>query len=347
MADSYVCSGAMMKCTMGTSPAKLTVLPARTVNLTGTPQANINDHKSMVNLAPFGLCRSMGFPQTAAATAAAHGTLTPMPCMHNTPVPWMGGKMDYHIKGQPALLKSCKCQCMWGGTISFVNDGQIGEGTMWVNRNPEEDFEFQQLDISELDQDSVLDGIQLALDAAGFIPVVGAIPDLINASISALRGNWADAGISLLAAVPVIGDAAAGAKIAKNGVKLAKNAKKSKSITQTAQKVKKTAADNDIYRRPSGFRKGVREKVWETAEKKGNGKVYSPEGTEIKKTDKWDMGHKPGYEFRKHQESARERGISRKQFLDEYNDPNNYRPETPSFNRSHKGENVTDAYFGH
>lgn len=126
MADSYVCSGAMMKCTMGTSPAKLTVLPARTVNLTGMPQANISDHKSMVNLAPFGLCRSMGFPQTAAATAAAQGTLTPMPCVHNTPAPWMGGKMDYLIKGQPALLKSCKCQCMWGGTISFVNDGQIG-----------------------------------------------------------------------------------------------------------------------------------------------------------------------------------------------------------------------------
>ena len=140
MADSYVCSGAMMKCTMGTSPAKLTVLPARTVNLTGMPQANISDHKSMVNLAPFGLCRSMGFPQTAAATAAAQGTLTPMPCVHNTPAPWMGGKMDYLIKGQPALLKSCKCQCMWGGTISFVNDGQIGEGTQYINKKEKDNF---------------------------------------------------------------------------------------------------------------------------------------------------------------------------------------------------------------
>ena len=25
----------------------------------------------------------------------------------------------------------------------------------------------------------------------------------------------------------------------------------------------------------------------------------------------WDMGHKPGYEFWKHQKSAKERGISR------------------------------------
>lgn len=129
MSDSFVCSGAMMRCTMGTSPAKLTVLPIRMVNLTGKPQANISDKMTMVNLAPFGLCRSLAFPPTAAATAAALGTLTPTPCLHNTPMPWMGGKMDYLIKGQPALLKSCKCQCMWGGTISLMTDGQMGEVT--------------------------------------------------------------------------------------------------------------------------------------------------------------------------------------------------------------------------
>lgn len=144
MADSYVCSGAMMKCTMGTAPAKLTVLPTRTVYLAGQPQANISDHKSMVNLAPFGLCRSLAFPPTAAATAAALGTLTPMPCMHNTPAPWFVGKMDDLIKGQPALLKSCKCQCMWGGTISLVTDGQVGEGTQWVQKQNKQSFNIKQ-----------------------------------------------------------------------------------------------------------------------------------------------------------------------------------------------------------
>lgn len=133
MADSYVCSGAMMKCTMGTSPATLTVLPDRMVFLAGQLMANIGDNKPMANLAPFGLCRSLGFPATASATAAALGTLTPMPCMHNTPAPWIGGKTDYLIKGQPALLKSCTCQCMWGGTISLINNGQVGEGAQGVN----------------------------------------------------------------------------------------------------------------------------------------------------------------------------------------------------------------------
>lgn len=142
--NSYVCSGATMRCTMGTSQASLTVLPIRTVNLTGKPMANISDHLSFVNLGQFGRCRSLGFPATAAATAAAHGKLTPMPCVHNTPFPWMGGKNDYIIKGDPALLKSSKCQCMWGGTISLVTDGQTYTGPADLSRKLAESFSIKQ-----------------------------------------------------------------------------------------------------------------------------------------------------------------------------------------------------------
>lgn len=126
---------------MGDKTAKLTVLPSRTVYLCGQPMANISDHKSMVNLAPFGRCRSLGYPATASATAAHHGVLTPMPCVHNTPMPWMPGKIDYFIKGKPALLKTCKCTCMWGGIISLLTDGQVGEGTQWVQKKSEEEFD--------------------------------------------------------------------------------------------------------------------------------------------------------------------------------------------------------------
>ena len=140
MSDSYVCSGATMKCTMGTSQAKLTVLPSRTVFLCGQPMANISDHLTMVNLAPFGRCRSLGYPATAAATAAAHGKLTPMPCMHNTPMPWVLGKPDYLVQGKPALLKTCTCTCMWGGMISLVSDGQLGEGVQYVQKKAKSGF---------------------------------------------------------------------------------------------------------------------------------------------------------------------------------------------------------------
>ena len=138
--DSYVCSGATLRCTMGTNQAKLTVLPTRTVYLTGQPMANISDHLTMVNLAPFGRCRSLGFPATASATAANYGSLTPMPCMHNTPLKWVGGKDDYKVRDDLALLKSSTCSCLWGGTISIVDDGQKDTGPTNMSRKAKEKF---------------------------------------------------------------------------------------------------------------------------------------------------------------------------------------------------------------
>ena len=100
------------------------------------------------------------------------------------------------------------------------------------------------------------------------------------------------------------------------------------------------------YARPSGFRKGVRDKTWEMA-KNSEGIVLDPLTQRIMDTNQpWDMGHRPGYEFRKHQQSAAQRGISRARFLDEHNDFTHYRPELPSSNRSHRGEDRTANYFG-
>jgi len=121
---TYVCSGAQMKCSMGDAPSILTVLPIRTIFLTGSPKANISDHISMVNIAPFGLCKSLANPTVAAATAANMGVLTPMPCVPNTPSPWLSGKTDVIEKGDPALLNTCKLQCAWAGTIEITNNGQ-------------------------------------------------------------------------------------------------------------------------------------------------------------------------------------------------------------------------------
>ena len=96
------------------------------------------------------------------------------------------------------------------------------------------------------------------------------------------------------------------------------------------------------------FRKGVRGKVWEQAKKNSSdGQVRDPvSGKEMSPDEPWDMGHKSGLEHRKHVISAAERNLTRKQFLDEYNDASHYRPELPSSNRSHVGEDLTDDYFG-
>ena len=79
-----VCMGASMMCSFGVAPSSLAVLPQNRV-LTQTPDANIMDNKPMVNIMPFGMCTSLANPAVAAATAAALGALTPMPCVPVTP----------------------------------------------------------------------------------------------------------------------------------------------------------------------------------------------------------------------------------------------------------------------
>jgi hypothetical protein len=107
------------------------------------------------------------------------------------------------------------------------------------------------------------------------------------------------------------------------------------------------ALDARTYARPSSFRVGKEAEVWALAPKEPDGSVLSPSKTKIRPGDPWVMGHKPKYEFWKHQRSAAERGISREQFLNEYNDAKNLRPETKKDNESHLYEDRTDAYFGY
>ena len=59
----YVCTGATLKCTMGTANSSLIATP-KNVSLTGKDQANIADYVSMVNVLPFGNCRSLAYPPT-------------------------------------------------------------------------------------------------------------------------------------------------------------------------------------------------------------------------------------------------------------------------------------------
>jgi len=121
----YVCKGAKLKCSMGSSLSDLGVIhPVKPVYLHGENMANIMDIKPMVNIQSFGQCMSLANPTVAAATAANLGVLHPMPCIPNTVAPWMGGKMDVLVKMQPALLSDGKLMCMWAGMIEVTNEGQ-------------------------------------------------------------------------------------------------------------------------------------------------------------------------------------------------------------------------------
>ena len=88
------------------------------------PAANIMDNIPMVNIPTFGMCQSPSNPVVAAATAAALGVLTPMPCIPATVAPWSPGASKTMIANMPALDNSCTLNCMWGGAISFSQAGQ-------------------------------------------------------------------------------------------------------------------------------------------------------------------------------------------------------------------------------
>ncbi|WP_430424689.1 DUF4280 domain-containing protein [Phenylobacterium sp.] len=117
-------SGSMMACSFGVAPSAIVVLPANRVTAGGTPAANIMDHVPMTNVMPFGMCSSPSNPTVAAATAAALGVLTPMPCVPATPAPWAPGVPKVLIGGMPALDQTCKLNCLWGGVIQFTAAAQ-------------------------------------------------------------------------------------------------------------------------------------------------------------------------------------------------------------------------------
>lgn len=119
-----VCMGASLQCSFGVAPSTLVVLPANRV-LTGTPAANIMDNKPIVNIPPFGMCSSIANPTVAAATAAALGVLTPMPCVPVIPAPWAPGSPTVLLANMPTLNDSSKLMCAWAGVIQVVSPGQM------------------------------------------------------------------------------------------------------------------------------------------------------------------------------------------------------------------------------
>jgi len=58
-----------------------------------------------------------------------------------------------------------------------------------------------------------LDILHTALDLAGLIPALGAVPDAINAGIYVIEGDWMNAGLSAVAIIPIFGEAATVGKI--------------------------------------------------------------------------------------------------------------------------------------
>ncbi|WP_253896215.1 HNH/ENDO VII family nuclease [Solibacillus sp. R5-41] len=100
----------------------------------------------------------------------------------------------------------------------------------------------------------------------------------------------------------------------------------------------------DPKSRPS-FRKNVPEKTFEKA-KGPDGLVRDPLYPEKviewepgqPRKNVWDMGHLPEHKYSEMHKRYLNEELTPKELRDWYNNPDNYRPELPSTNRSHKIE---------
>jgi len=118
-------NGALLMCSFGVAPSSLVVLPAKRTMASSVPLATITDTVPMVNILPFGVCTSLANPTVAAATAAALGVLTPMPCVPVTVGPWIPGSPTVLCGNLPVATATSKCMCAYAGVITCTFPGQV------------------------------------------------------------------------------------------------------------------------------------------------------------------------------------------------------------------------------
>ena len=121
-----LCCGGMLSCPFGAAPMPFSSLPAARVMINGKPAGVLTDAVPMLNVPSFGMCKNPANPSVAAATAAALGVLTPMPCVPVLTGAWLNPAPTVLVGGKPALTDGSKVMCAWGGQISVQFAGQTG-----------------------------------------------------------------------------------------------------------------------------------------------------------------------------------------------------------------------------
>ncbi|GHU11902.1 hypothetical protein FACS189449_04380 [Alphaproteobacteria bacterium] len=118
------CCTGMLMCPMGVAPTPITVLPTSLVMGSAGPMPCISDCVPFLNIIPFGVCKSIANPATAALTAAALGVLTPGPCIPTPAGTWVPMKPTVMGKAGPAVNGDSMLICAYGGVIKFTFPGQ-------------------------------------------------------------------------------------------------------------------------------------------------------------------------------------------------------------------------------
>lgn len=109
-------TGSLLQCTHGVAPAAFVATPKPAPMVNGALAIATVEQTTLNNVATFVMCNSPTNPAVAAATSAAMGVLTPMPCV---PVltPWTPSPVVPTVTMLPTASALSTCNCMHGGLI--------------------------------------------------------------------------------------------------------------------------------------------------------------------------------------------------------------------------------------
>ncbi|WP_247695337.1 RHS repeat-associated core domain-containing protein, partial [Streptomyces sp. B93] len=147
------------------------------------------------------------------------------------------GTYDMGFRNYDPGLNRFLTRDMYGDALadmSLATDPYTGNRYAFAGGNP---ISFVELDGHLFGMDISLSDIgHAALDVAGMVPVIGEAADIANGIWYAAEGNYADAALSMAAAVPGLGAAATAAKYAKKGAKAADAIKNSNKASKAKPK---------------------------------------------------------------------------------------------------------------
>jgi hypothetical protein len=111
-----------LMCSFGEAPGlfRSMHLPGKPVIMDAFATATILEIIPLENIPTFVMCMSILNPEVIAATAAALGVLTPMPCIPVVVDPWEPPALVACYEDIPLATCESKCVCLWGGVIGAV-----------------------------------------------------------------------------------------------------------------------------------------------------------------------------------------------------------------------------------
>ena len=124
-------TGCALTCSFGLAPSVFvaTEMPGKPVVNEAFTAATIVEIVPIANVPPFGMCSSEVNPEVIAATAAALGALTPMPCVPVIVAPWAPPSALLMADGLLLATVESRCECAWGGMISVAAPAEFSTAT--------------------------------------------------------------------------------------------------------------------------------------------------------------------------------------------------------------------------